>query len=120
VAQVVLVTVSSVVVAAVTGDVDVASGSHLERELADAVEDDHSALVVDLRRVSFFDSTGLNAMVHLWRSLAEEGRQLHVVVREASFTARIFDITGMESVMPVHRRVGAALAAAGARCYPQP
>jgi anti-sigma B factor antagonist len=107
-------------VAAVSGDVDAASASELERELDEAVEGPHSALIVDLRRVSFFDSTGLDVIVHLWRQLTEQGRQIHVVVQEASFTARIFDITGMESVMPVHSRVGVALAAASADGSPRP
>ena len=45
------------------GELDVASASDFEEELRRALATDASAMVVDLARVTFMDSTGLRALL---------------------------------------------------------
>jgi anti-anti-sigma factor len=60
---------TGVVLVTVQGDLDMDSSDRLVRQVADAVErsDDGSTLVVDVRDVTFADSTGLTALVRCAR-----------------------------------------------------
>jgi len=61
------------------GELDIATGPDLERaletQLAQAVRD----LVLDLRGVTFIDSSGLRVVLVASRSASDEGRRLIVV-----------------------------------------
>jgi anti-anti-sigma factor len=84
------------VLLAVAGEFDLATrdrvGEHgINQLLSDAV----SALVLDLREVSFIDSVGLGVLVRLRNVARHLGKQL-VLVRVPRCVQRLLDLTGLD------------------------
>ncbi|WP_243640313.1 STAS domain-containing protein [Streptacidiphilus pinicola] len=67
------------------------------------------AVVVDLAAVTFFDSTGLNALLRLHAAAQERAVTVHLAAVPAQ-TARVLDITGAGPLFPTHPSREAALA----------
>ncbi|MGD0609127.1 MAG: STAS domain-containing protein, partial [Streptosporangiaceae bacterium] len=67
-----------VVIAAVTGEIDISTVALLRERLFE-LADDGGMLIVDLNRVTFIDSAGLGALVSTARRAAEHGGSLHAV-----------------------------------------
>jgi anti-sigma B factor antagonist len=67
-------------------------------------------VLADLDQVSFMDSTALGLVVRAARELGESGVALRVVLPGGS-ARRIFEITGLDTVLPVAETRLAALAA---------
>lgn len=76
---------------AVTGDVDMTTGHRLERELLRA-ERRGDRIVVDLRAVEFFDSTGLQILLDADLRAHENGHHLVVVPGDGE-AARVLELT---------------------------
>ena len=79
---------------AIIGEVDLAVKTQLNLELADLLAEAHSPALVDLSRVTFMDSTGLNAFCDADR----EGRALGVplvLIGVPDGVRRVLDITGL-------------------------
>lgn len=77
----------------VSGELDVASSQTLEQELAKLP---HSGtIVVDLRTLSFIDSTGLGVIVHWHQVAKEEGRRFGLV-RAGGQVDRLLSLTGLQ------------------------
>jgi len=96
-----------VVIAAVTGDVDIATVAQLRDclfELADSGE----TLIVDLNRVSFIDTAGLGALVGAGRRAAAHGGSLHAVCARPP-TRRLLWLTGLDRRIPLAATVEGAL-----------
>ena len=89
----------SVIVRAV-GELDVASAPSFEEELRHALATDASAIVVDLARVTFMDSTGLRAL--LVATGTSNMNSTRVGVRRELTTAvqRTLEVTGMAEKLP--------------------
>ena len=81
------------VVLAPAGELDLATAARL-REEAEAAEPSSAALVLDLRGVSFMDSTGLRALVAVADQCERQGRDLFVV-RGPAQVRRLLEITHM-------------------------
>jgi anti-anti-sigma factor len=63
----------------VRGELDMETGPRLREELRSAERDGPPTLVLDLREVSFFDSTGLQLLLDAEVRAREEGRTLVVL-----------------------------------------
>jgi len=85
-------------VVAVTGELDVASSHILERELAKL--DEVAFVVVDLRGLSFIDSTGLGVLVRAHQVAQEQGRRFGLV-RGNGQVNRLLSLTGLDSELLV-------------------
>jgi anti-anti-sigma factor len=72
-----------------------------------------AAVVADLARVSFLDSTALGVVVRAVRALDDAGVPVRVVLPEGS-ARRIFEITTLDRVLPVSESSDEAVAALGA------
>lgn len=66
----------------VRGELDVETGPRLEEELRRAEADRPDRLVLDLREVTFFDSTGLQIVLDADVRAREEGREFVVLPGE--------------------------------------
>ena len=78
--------------------------------LIELVSDGKHRIVVDLEGVDFLDSTGLGVLVGgLKRVRAHEGSLRLVCTQERIL--KIFRITGLTKVFPIHASVDEALAA---------
>jgi anti-sigma B factor antagonist len=98
------------VVVAAIGEVDVFTAPILDTELTRLVSDGKADLVVDLSRVDFLDSTGLSVIVKALARVREAEGSIAVVVT-AERVAKVFRITGLDSLIPLHASVEAAVAA---------
>jgi len=94
----------------VGGEIDVYTAPALREHLIDLVSQGNQHIVVDMERVEFLDSTGLGVLVGgLKRVRAQEGSLRLVSTQERIL--KIFRITGLEKVFPIHTSVDEAVAA---------
>ncbi len=80
---------------ALEGELDIASAGQVEHELARIEQDAPAAIVLDLRKLAFMDSTGLRIVVSADARAREHGRRL-VVVRGPEAVQRIFRMTRLD------------------------
>ncbi|MBA3743993.1 STAS domain-containing protein [Sporichthya sp.] len=99
-------------VVAVGGEIDVYTAPKLREQLVDLVNAGRYHLIVDMEGVEFLDSTGLGVLVGgLKRVRAHEGSLRLVCTQERIL--KIFRITGLTKVFPIHDTVSEALTAVG-------
>jgi len=90
----------------VEGDLDMATAPTLEDELAAAGFAER--LVVDLSRCSFMDSSAVRVLVSSVRDSEAAGGSLALVVTDPGIL-RVLEISGVDTMIPVHETVDAAL-----------
>jgi anti-sigma B factor antagonist len=86
--------------ARLSGDLDIVTSEEVKRDLAQLIDDGHSALALDLSGVGFVDSSGLGVLVAVHRHAESHG---------ASFTVRsvppqvqrLFEITRLGDLLTV-------------------
>jgi anti-sigma B factor antagonist len=96
------------VVVVAIGEVDVFTAPQLDHELSRLTADGRTDLVVDLSRVDFLDSTGLSVLVKALKRVREAEGRLDVVV-SVERVAKVFRITGLDQLIPLHASVADAL-----------
>lgn len=99
-----------VTIVTVTGEVDVYTAPQLRTALEERIAAGHTALIVDLQDVGFLDSTGLGVLVGRLKAVKKVDGWLRVVCSNERIL-RLFGITGLDRVIPIHDSVDAALAA---------
>ena len=105
-----------VVVAAVTGDIDLSTVGPLRERLSE-LADSGETLIVDLNRVTFIDSAGLGALVGAARRAAAHGGSLHAVCARPQ-TRKLLWLTGVDRRIPLAATVDGALMLLAARDAP--
>lgn len=94
----------------VGGEIDVYTAPKLREQLIDLVSAGQYHLIVNMENVEFLDSTGLGVLVGgLKRVRAHEGTLRLVCTQERIL--KIFRITGLTKVFPIHSSEEEALAA---------
>jgi len=81
--------------AALSGEIDLSTVEDVESELRTAIDGGTGVVALDLREVSFLDSSGLRLLLRLHKELADAGRRL-VLVQGPRRVARVFELTGAE------------------------
>jgi anti-sigma B factor antagonist len=84
-------------VVAPSGELDIATVDQLRAVLGD--REPGQDLELDLRRLSFVDTSGLQLLVELHRRSASETFRLRIV-RGSTNVQRVFEIAGLERVLP--------------------
>ena len=78
------------------GELDLATAPDMETQVLDAVRDGERAVVLDLRELTFMDSTGIRTIVSAHQLAAETGHALRVVrPADDSPVARVIEISGI-------------------------
>jgi len=96
-------------VVTVHGEIDVYTAPSLRERLNELVAAGHYDLVVDMEGVDFLDSTGLGVLVGgLKRARAHDGTLRLVCAQEKIL--KVFRITGLTKVFPIHATLEEALA----------
>ena len=95
-------------VVAVAGELDVHTAPILLTELEPLSRRAGIALIVDLSAVPFIDSTGLGVLVTTLKHVREVGGSLDVVVA-APRVLKVFALTGLDVVIPLHATLAEAL-----------
>ncbi len=97
-------------IVAVGGEIDVYTAPKLREQLIDLVSAGQYHLIVNMESVEFLDSTGLGVLVGgLKRVRAHDGSLRLVCTQERIL--KIFRITGLTKVFPIHSSEEEALAA---------
>jgi anti-anti-sigma factor len=106
-------------VIAVTGDLDLYTAPELKNRLLEAVEAARGRVLVDLTDCHFLDSSTLGPLQMAAKRLSEGGRQLELIVPDTTLR-RIFDLTGLDKVFPIHASRTAAFEGRAAEAAPPP
>ena len=97
-----------VAIISLRGEIDVYTAPRLRQALIDLVEGGSKDIVVDMDKVDFLDSTGLGVLVGgLKRVRAHDGSLRLVCTQERIL--KIFRITGLTKVFPIHSSVAEAI-----------
>jgi anti-sigma B factor antagonist len=91
-------------VVAAVGEVDVFTAPSLDEALSAAIGAGCGRLIVDLSGVDFLDSTGLSVLVKALKRIREADGSLDVIV-SAERVAKVFRLTGLDKVIPLHASV---------------
>jgi anti-anti-sigma factor len=100
-----------VVVARLDGEIDSSNASELRLALARRVPSEARVLTVDLSGVTYLDSSGVELLFELGRSLAARRQAISLVVPRAAPVRRVLELSSVESVAPIHTDLEDALAA---------
>src|SRR2546423_3286844 len=105
-------TVGDRTVVRVGGEIDVYTAPKLREQLIDLVAAGNYHLVVDMENVDFLDSTGLGVLVGGLKRVRAHDGSLELVCSQERIL-KIFRITGLTKVFPIHSSVDEAMASAG-------
>ena len=95
------------------GEVDLYTAPEFKERLVQVIEDGKKQLVVDLSKATFIDSTTLGVLVGGVKRLRPSGGSLALVCTDQNIT-KIFEITGLDRVFPIHTSREEALSAVAA------
>lgn len=96
-------------IVAVSGDVDISTSPDLRAALAAVLAAGARAIVVDMSRVRFIDSTGLGVLVGTYTAVRNAGGRLALVNNHAA-VLKVLSITALDEVLGVHPTLADAVA----------
>lgn len=96
----------------VGGEIDVYTAPKLRERIVELVDAGNYHLVIDMERVEFLDSTGLGVLVGGLKRVRAHDGSLRLVCTQDRIL-KIFRITGLTKVFPIHDSVDDAVAAQG-------
>jgi anti-sigma B factor antagonist len=99
------------VVARVTGELDVSVSPGMGDKIAEAVPTSAHGLVVDFSELEFIDSSGVAMLFSLVRKLGSRRQELRVVAPEGEPVSRVLEIVDFRKAAPLHSDLESALAA---------
>ena len=99
-------------IVSVGGEIDVYTAPVLRERLNDLVGEGKHHLVVDMEKVEFLDSTGLGVLVGGLKRVRSHDGSLHLVCTQEKIL-KVFRITGLTKVFPIHASVAEAVTASG-------
>lgn len=94
----------------VHGDIDLAVAPSLRQGLTRACLDRSGTLILDMRDVTFMDSTALSILIETQASLQAAGRGLRLVCGDGVVT-RLLSLAGLEEMFPCYGTPEEAVAA---------
>lgn len=100
-------------VVSATGEIDLHTAPRLQSELATLLRTGTGRLVIDLGRVEFCDSTGVNVLLAALRRAKDQGGSMCLVSPQAA-VRKILRITGLDNVFPLYETLEEAMGTAPA------
>jgi len=88
-----------------TGELDVATVGVLRKQVEDVIAAGFERVVLDLGKLTFFDSTGIHLVLDLLQCSRSDGWQM-AVLDGAAPVRRAFEVTGLHGVIPFAERQG--------------
>jgi anti-anti-sigma factor len=83
-----------------SGELDIASAEEFEGELTRAIRSSVSGVVLDLRGVTFIDSTGLRGLLAGADLSSKIGRELRIL-RGSRAVQRAIELSGLTGALPL-------------------
>jgi len=99
-----------VVVARLTGELDISAAERTGKRIAEAVPSSARGLVVDMSELEFMDSSGVSMLFSLARQVGSHRQQLRVVAPPGRPVSRVLQIVEFGRAAPVREDVYAAVA----------
>src|SRR3954447_9340012 len=96
-----LIRTARAAVITLTGELDVVCADAFKRRFADAIKDEPSHVVIDLRQLTFLDSTGLALLLRVNEMSQDQGFALWMVSCEDDPPGKIFRLTGTAKILPL-------------------
>ena len=87
-------------VVSASGELDLGTVESFRIQVAGAMASDASRVVIDLRHVTFIDSTTLGVLVEAHNRLSAQDREL-VIKTQQPLLLRLFEITGLTAVLNI-------------------
>jgi anti-anti-sigma factor len=100
-----------VMVASIEGEIDSSNAAELRLALSERLPSTSSALVLDLSRVTYLDSSGIHLVFDLGRRLSARRQSLRLVVPDGAPMRRVLELCAVEGVAPMDRQLDASLRA---------
>lgn len=99
----------SVVIARISGEIDMSNVTELRDALSRELANDALGMVLDLRRVSYIDSAGIGLLYRMNESLRIRGQKLRLVIPDASAVSDTLRLAGADSALSVFQTLDDAL-----------
>jgi|SRR5215211_2559349 len=109
-----------VVVARLTGELDISAAERTGRKIEEAVPSSARGLVVDMSELEFMDSSGVSMLFALARQVGSHRQQLRVVAPPGRPVSRVLQIVEFERAAPIDDDVDSAVAEIATRQASQP
>ncbi|MFW3470066.1 STAS domain-containing protein [Streptomyces microflavus] len=103
-------TQGTVAVIALSGEFDIATAPAVRARALDLIANGHPDLVADLGGVTFCDSSGLGALIGIWRCAKDANGSLTLAAIPERLD-RLLSVTGMDTVLPAYPSTRTALLA---------
>jgi anti-anti-sigma factor len=100
-----------VVVARLTGELDIAVAEQTGSKIAAAIPSSARGVVVEMSELEFMDSSGVSMLFGLARQVGSHRQELRVVAPAGRPVARVLEIVEFDRAAPVHADVESAVAA---------
>ncbi|MEU6419186.1 STAS domain-containing protein [Streptomyces spiralis] len=94
----------------IEGEADVFTVPHIREHVIKHMEHGRYRFIVDLRRVTFMDSTGLGVLVSILKRIRVHDGQLRLVIASREIH-KIFQITGLHRVFSIYDSLDDAMTA---------
>jgi anti-anti-sigma factor len=99
-----------VIVARITGEIDLSNARDVGDTLAGAVPNTALGLVIDLTATEYLDSSGVHLLFELAERLQRRQQRLRVVVPEGGPIRRVLRIVELDAAVPILPTVDEAVA----------
>jgi anti-anti-sigma factor len=109
-----------VVVARLTGELDISVADTTGRKIADAMPSSALGVVVDMSGLEFMDSSGVSMLFSLARQVRSHRQQLRVVAPPGRPVSRVLQIVEFDRAAPVDADVDSAVAEIATQRASQP
>ena len=98
-----------VVVARLSGELDISVAEVTGNRIADAVPSSARGVVVDMSALEFMDSSGVSMLFALARQVGSHRQELRVVAPPGRPVARVLEIVEFGRAAPVHQDLDSAV-----------
>ena len=109
-----------VVVARLTGELDISAAAKAGERIAAAVPSSARGLVVDMSGLEFMDSSGVSMLFSLARQVGSHRQQLRIVAPPGKPISRVLQIVEFDRAAPIDDDVESAVAGIATPQAPQP
>jgi anti-sigma B factor antagonist len=106
-------TKGDVELATVVGEVDASNVDELSETLLERVSNKARALVLDLSRTSYIDSSGISLIFDAAARLRNRRQELRLVVSPQSFVSEVLAAASIEESVPIDPALDEAMRAVG-------
>ena len=101
------------------GEIDLGNSGDVDKQLKAVAGQAPDIITADLTGTVFCDSAGVYVLTRTRELVAAKGGELRLAMGDSP-VARIFELTGLDKIMPVYRDVQQSLDTPRAQPHPEP